>query len=493
MPVLLTKTYDFSGDALELCARFRNEPHLFCLDSARYDQGQGRYSFIGFDPFEVFEASGKDTLSSLKKRYARYSQSSQQALTPFAGGIVGYLGYDYGLCQEKIPARAKDDLKLLPDAVWGFYDRVLTVDHHTRKLHVTSSGWPEKNKALREKRAAARLEEIEHVLARPFVKKGTQYLIPNELSIVSPLKDFASNFTKNEYLATVRKVLEHIAAGDIYQLNLSQRFTCDAAGENVDPLEIYRFLRQLSPVSFGGYFDAGALKLISNSPEMFLRLRGRSVQTRPMKGTRPRAVEPSEDRRLRNEIEQSAKDKAELLMITDLERNDLGKVCDYGSVRVKEMRAIEEYKYVFQATSSVEGTLRQDKDCFGLIEACFPGGSITGCPKIRAMEIIEELEPTRRGPYTGSMGYIDFAGNMDLNILIRTLIHCGDKIHFQVGGGIVADSTPEGEYEETLVKARALRACLAGRAGPAKGEARPSGRPAPRDRRACLEAQRSYV
>ena len=229
--------------------------------------------------------------------------------------------------RKRIPSRAKDDLKL-PDAVWGFYDRVLTIDHHTRKLHITSSGWPEKNKALREKRAAARLEDVERALARPFaplslVKKGTQYLIPNELSIVSLLKDsfkgsgdFASNFTKDEYLATVRKVLGHIAAGDIYQLNLSQRFTYDTAGENVDPLEICRSLRQLSPVSFGGYFAAGALKLISNSPEMFLRLRGRSVQARPMKGTRPRGSEIVEDRRLRNEIEQSAKDKAELLMIT---------------------------------------------------------------------------------------------------------------------------------------------------------------------------------
>ncbi|MBI3616859.1 MAG: anthranilate synthase component I family protein [Candidatus Omnitrophica bacterium] len=459
MPVLLTKTYDFAGDALELCARFRNEPHLFCLDSSRFDQGQGRYSFVGFDPFEVFEASGKDTLSSLKKCYAQYSQPNQQTLTPFAGGIVGYLGYDYGLYQEKIPFRAKDDLKL-PDAVWGFYDRVLTVDHHTRKLHVTSSGWPEKNKAAREKRAAARLEDVE----REFKKGTAPFFTPStivEKRALSPSEaDFASNFTKDEYLTAVRKVLDYIAAGDIYQLNLSQRFTYDTAGENVDPLEICRFLRQLSPVSCGGYFAAGALKLISNSPEMFLRLRGRSVQTRPMKGTRPRAFELADDRRLRNEIEQSAKDKAELLMITDLERNDLGKVCDYGSVRVQQMRAIEEYKYVFQATSSVEGTLRADKDCFDLIEACFPGGSITGCPKIRAMEIIEELEPARRGPYTGSMGYIDFSGNMDLNILIRTLVHCGEKIHFQVGGGIVADSTPEGEYEETLVKARALRECL---------------------------------
>lgn len=457
MSVLLTRTYDFDGDALGLCARFRQEPHLFCLDSNRFDQGQGRYSFIGFDPFEVFQASGQDTLSSLKKRYARYSEPRQETLIPFAAGIVGYLGYDYGLCQEKIKSRAKDDLKL-PDVVFGFYDRVLTIDHLRKKLYVTSSGLPERNEALRERRAASRLESVARKLSgRPIVYTCKQ-LVTSE----DPAASFSSNFTREQYLKAVAKALEHIGRGDIYQINLSQRFTYDTAGQDWDALELYRTLRNLSPVSSGGYFDAGAMKLISNSPEMFLRLRGGLVQTRPMKGTRPRGQGALEDHRLKNEIARSEKDKAELLMVTDLERNDLGKVCDYGSVRVSEMRVIEEYQYVFQATSLVEGTLRADQDCFDLIEACFPGGSITGCPKIRAMEIIEGLEPTRRGPYTGSMGYIDFSGNMDLNILIRTLIHCGQKIHFQVGGGIVADSTPEGEYEETLVKARALRACLAG-------------------------------
>ncbi len=456
MSVLLTKTYDFAGSAWDLCDLFRGEPHLFCLDSGRHGPENGRYSFVGFDPFEIFQAKGAAILGLLKERYSACCGEPGTKATPFGSGIVGYLGYDYGLYQEKIPLRSEDDLKL-PDAVWGFYDRVLTIDHTQKKLYVTSSGLPEKNKALREKRAASRLEDVERALTLPISPSVSEQ---SSFDLSKGLSDFASNFTKDEYLATVRKILDHIAAGDIYQLNLSQRFTCDISGENVDPLEIYCALRQLSPVSFGGYFDAGALKLISNSPEMFLRLRDGKVQTRPMKGTRPRGLELSDDRRLREEIEQSAKDKAELLMITDLERNDLGKVCDYGSVRVKEMRAIEEYKYVYQATSTVEGMLRSDKDCFDLIEACFPGGSITGCPKIRAMEIIEELEPTRRGPYTGSMGYIDFSGNMDLNILIRTLIHCGQKIHFQVGGGIVADSTPEGEYEETLVKALALRMCL---------------------------------
>jgi para-aminobenzoate synthetase component 1 len=260
-------------------------------------------------------------------------------------------------------------------------------------------------------------------------------------------------------LDAVRKALAYIERGDIYQVNLSQRFAY-APPEDFHPLQAWGLLNQCSPTGFGAYFDAGAFQIISNSPEEFLHVHEGLVRTRPMKGTRPRGRDILEDRRLREEIWNSPKDRAELLMITDLLRNDLGKVCAYGSVRVGRMRAIEEYRYVFQATSLVEGTLAKDKDCFDVIEACFPGGSITGCPKIRAMEVIEELEPASRGIYTGSLGYISFDGTMHFNILIRTLLCCGRKLYFQVGGGIVADSTPEGEYEETLVKARALQACL---------------------------------
>jgi len=227
-----------------------------------------------------------------------------------------------------------------------------------------------------------------------------------------------------------------------------------------DGISLYRDLRNFSPSPFGGYMDCGNFQLISNSPERFLHLNNGIVQTRPMKGTRPRGNDEFHDKILREEILNSEKEKAELLMITDLQRNDLGRNCEYGSVSVKEMRTLEEYKYVFQATSTIEGILRKDKDCFDLIQSCFPGGSVTGCPKIRAMTIIEELEPTRRGMYTGSLGYINFDGNMDFNILIRTLLACQNKLYFQVGGGIVADSVPEHEYNETLIKARALRTCL---------------------------------
>ena len=295
MSVFLIKTYDFSGSVWDLCALFRGEPHLFCLDSNRHGPENGRYSFVGFDPFEIFQAKGAATLGLLKERYSAYRGEPGTKATPFRSGIVGYLGYDCGLYQEKILLRSEDDLKL-PDAVFGFYDCVLTIDHLQKKLYVTSSGLPEKNKALREKRAASRLEHVERALARPFSPSVSKHF-PCDFS--KGLGDFSSNFTKDEYLVTVRKVLEYIAAGDIYQLNLSQRFTYDTAGENVDPLEIYRALRQLSPVSFGGYFNAGAFKLISNSPEMFLRLRDGVVQTRPMKGTRPRGSDQREDVRLR--------------------------------------------------------------------------------------------------------------------------------------------------------------------------------------------------
>jgi len=346
----------------------------------------------------------------------------------------------------------------LPDCFFGFYDCILTVDHFTQKLYVTSSGLPEKNELLRKKRAIERLNNVLRKLEPYFkgtLKTGQDINGPSDSSLT-----LECNFSKEQYMRAVQKALDYISCGDIYQVNLSQRFTFDLNGHEFDPFMFYKTLRKLSPSPFGGYLDGGDFRLISNSPERFLHLSDGIVQTRPMKGTRPRGKDAFEDQRLRREILNSAKEKAELLMITDLQRNDIGRVCNYGSVHVKEMRTIEEYLYVFQATSTVEGILHKDKDCFDLIRACFPGGSITGCPKIRSMEVIEELEPTRRAMYTGSLGYINFDGNMDFNILIRTLLAHHGKLYFQVGGGIVADSTPEKEYEETLVKARAMRMCL---------------------------------
>jgi para-aminobenzoate synthetase component 1 len=377
--------------------------------------------------------------------------------------MVGYFGYDFGLHLEKIPLQAEDDLKL-PDCFFGLYDCILTIDHYERKLHICSSGLPEKNAALRARRAAERLKEIEKRLSENLA--GKPMLVPGSLPDGPTSLDLdrflESNFTPGSYRSAVEQALGHIARGDIYQVNLSQRFVFDPkdmAGP-WKPLDLYRRLRHLSPANFSGLMNCGDSWILSSSPERFLRLSGRTLETRPMKGTRPRGITPQEDRKLRNELLKSPKEIAELLMITDLERNDLGRVCRYGSVKVREMRTIEEYSTVFQTTSTVEGTIRDDKDALDVIEACFPGGSITGCPKIRAMEIIEALEPVRRGIYTGALGYIDFSGDMDFNIMIRTLLLKNDKIYFHVGGGVVADSDPQKEYEETLVKAKAMGMCL---------------------------------
>jgi para-aminobenzoate synthetase component 1 len=317
-------------------------------------------------------------------------------------------------------------------------------------MYVVSTGLPELTPDAANRRARARGEELIRRLEW-LTRWRTSRISPGELG--PPIGGLQTNFTKDEYLDAVRKAKEYIAAGDIYQVNLSQRFSTGIDG---DPFVLYRRLHRINPAPFGCFLDYGGVTVVGASPERFLRLRGRRVETRPMKGTRPRGKSPDEDRYLKQELLNSRKDQAELVMIVDLERNDLGRVCDYGSVRVRTLRALETYATVFQTTASVLGRLRRDRDRIDLLRACFPGGSVTGAPKIRAMEIIEEIEPTRRGIYTGSIGYLDFGGNLDMNIAIRTMVCKNGRVYFQVGGGIVADSDPEEEYEETLVKSKAL-------------------------------------
>lgn len=379
---------------------------------------------------------------------------------PFFSGIVGYLGYDLSLDFEKIPLKSQDGLKI-PDCFFGFYDCVITIDHLAHRLHVLSTGLGERNGYLAQKRAEYQVEKITKKLSQYSndQRLTRDFRHSNERAEGLPL---TCNFTKEAYFKAVREALKYIRQGDIYQVNLAQRFLFqgDRGYLNIDPAELYRHLRRLSPSCFGGYLNCGHFQILSASPEEFLRLSKRAVQTRPMKGTRARGVDSKEDRKLRGELLNSQKDKAELLMITDLERNDLGRVCQYGSINVKKMRTLEAYQTVFQTTSTVEGLLAKDKNCFDLLRACFPSGSVTGCPKIRAMAIIEELEPHRRTFYTGSLGYIDFSGNMDFNVLIRSLLLHDDKICFYVGSGIVADSDAQSEYCETLIKAKAIRQAI---------------------------------
>ena len=269
-----------------------------------------------------------------------------------------------------------------------------------------------------------------------------------------------SNFTHEEYLKAVKTAREYIAAGDIFQVNLSQRFEADLL---TNPYNLYQRLRHINPAPFAAYLNFDEVTIISASPESFLKVKGDQVETRPMKGTRPRGESEVEDNALAKELQNSTKDQAENVMIVDLERNDLGRVCQFGTVKVRELYTLERYATVFQLTSTVEGRLRQGKDRIDLLKACFPGGSITGAPKLRAMEIIDKLEPTKRSIYTGSIGYLSFSNEMELNIVIRTILVKDKKVYFQVGGGIVYDSDPEVEYQETLDKAKALFQALSPR------------------------------
>lgn len=449
----------------EAFERFYQQRHAFFLDSGMDPQRLGRFSFIGVEPFLVMKSRGSSiTLSSedgecriegnpfdiLRDLLSRYQVDASPAPVPFIGGAVGYLAYDLCHFIERLPSSAVDDLKL-PESYFGFYDTILAFDNLERKSYVLSTGLPELDRTRRLRRALSRLEEMEYKLscgysawkpgdAEEGLREGQELVLK-------------SNFTREAYLEAVQKVREYIAAGDVFQVNLSQRFETELT---VTPYELYRRLREINPAPFASYLNFDEVTIVSASPERFLKVEGDWVETRPIKGTRPRGRTPEEDERLGWELLTSIKDRAENVMIVDLERNDLGRVCRYGTVKVTELAMLETFPTVFHLTSTVIGRLRPDKTRYDLLKATFPGGSITGAPKVRAMEIIDELEPTRRSVYTGAIGYLSFGANMDLNIVIRTILVKGNRAYFQVGGGIVYDSEPEAEYQETLDKARAL-------------------------------------
>lgn len=441
----------------------------YFLDSGMDHRKLGRYSFIGADPFLLFSSRGErcclhepgagtrrisgnpfTVLREAARPYLRPPAAPE--IPPMAGGgAVGYFGYDLGRMVERLPRFCVDDLGL-PECWFGFYDGGVVLDHVQKEAYLVSTGLPLAG-AAGERRARERLQAWRRRLqtAAPGAA-GAEARRPRYRG-----RDLVSNFTRNEYLKAVEKALAYIAAGDIYQVNLSQRFS---ATLQADPWELYLRLRHLNPAPFAAFLRFPGLAIASSSPERFLKVEGRRVETRPIKGTRPRGRTAEEDRRLRDELLYSAKDRAELVMIVDLERNDLGRVCRPGTVQVPELFSLETYATVYHLVATVTGELEPGRDIFDLLPAAFPGGSITGAPKIRSMEIIEELEPVRRHVYTGSLGYIDFRGKSDLNIVIRTFIVREGRAYFQVGGGIVADSCPDLEYQETLDKARALFGAL---------------------------------
>ncbi len=437
------------------CAAFLGLPYLALLDSPLLSPGLGRFSYLTADPFLILRSKGGtidlisgdsaerlegDPFAVLQSLLRRYSLSPALGLPPFQGGAIGYFAYELAHHLEKLPCNATDDLGL-PDMIVAFYDWLLAWDHATNRVWAIATGLPDGGARKAQERLAwitGRLREAPPPplddQEPPFTSTGLR-----------------SNFTRAQYLEAVKVVKEYLARGDVYQVNISQRFEVSISSS---PWELYLRLRRINPAPFAAYLDYPEVAVLSASPEEFLRLEHGVASTRPMKGTRPRGIDSAADQRLAAELLASEKDRAENVMIVDLMRSDLGKVCEIGSIQVPELFVVEQYAKVFQMVSTVQGRLRPGLDAVELLTACFPGGSVTGAPKIRAMEIIDELEPTQRSVYCGALGYIGFDGAMRMAVPIRILLAKGHRVLFQVGGGIVADSDPDAEYQETLDKAR---------------------------------------
>ncbi|MFC2035687.1 aminodeoxychorismate synthase component I [Chloroflexota bacterium] len=460
----LVEELDTGLSTVALFDLFREESFCFFLDSGMDPQKLGRYSFMGGDPFLLFRSRGENIsiirdgvesteqgnpIDVLGKYLEVYRLDSASPPVPFVGGAAGYISYDICHFIEKLPKRAVDDLQL-PECCFGFYDLVLAFDNLLGKSFIVSTGFPELDEKRRLDRARERLQEFKARLSS-FLQYGEE-LVPEPPFAGEQIK-LRSNFTRESYMEAVERARQYIINADIYEVNISQRFEAEIS---INPWELYLRLRQLNPAPFAAYLDFDEVTVISASPERFVRCQKDWVETRPIKGTSPRGKTPREDQAKARELLSSIKDHAENMMIVDLERNDLGRVCRFGTVRVTELAILEKYQTVYHLTSTVVGRLKEGKGRIELLKATLPGGSITGAPKIRAMEIIDELEPTRRSIYTGNIGYLSFNGNMDLSIVIRTFLIKGNRAYFQAGGAVVFDSQPEAEYQETLDKVQAL-------------------------------------
>jgi para-aminobenzoate synthetase component 1 len=490
-------------DPARCCELFAGLPYRLFLDSATPVTRLGRYSFLTADPVAIVQSKGArtevrslgngvrngarivagDALAHVGALLGPYRRAPLEGLPPFQGGAAGYLAYDWGRVLERIPENRHDDLGL-PDAVFGIYDWVIAWDHRASRAWLISTGIPDGEDAARARRADHRAAEILRILnvdrgadvvtsasgepdkARPTILGAGTDVAPSyavEGGWWDRRLDVRSSFTHEGYLDAVARVREYILAGDIFQTNLSQRFE---APLTESPWQLYRRMRIRNAAPFAAFFDTPEVSVVSASPERFLRVDERGhVETRPIKGTMPRGFGPEHDGLLGQALSESAKDRAENLMIVDLMRNDLSRVCSAGTVRVPELFTLEHYATVHHLVSTVVGELAPGRDALDLLRAAFPGGSITGAPKVRAMEIIAELEPSQRSVYCGSIGYCSVTGALDTSIAIRTVIAPAGRgrVYFSAGGGIVADSDPEQEYRETLHKARGMIDVLANR------------------------------
>ena len=466
--------------------RMAGLPYCLFLDSALRHAVLGRYSFLAADPFEFvrFPADGSDALAALAERMGPLGVATLPELPPFQGGAAGLFGYDLGRSLETVPPAATDEFHV-PALAVGLYDVVVAFDHVAGRAWIISQGLPEIEPSRRRKRAAERLaqargwisgrsggssDSLSGNVAQPLsVVPGDSHsrgrlchrvVAAHQLAPQYPVggvPGVTSNFSRQGYLQAVQRVIDYIYAGDVFQVNLSQRLLAPARG---DAVSLYQRLRRCNPAPLAGYFDGGDFQIVSASPERFLHVSNRRVEARPIKGTRPRTGDPAVDRAAEAELIASEKDRAENVMIVDLLRNDLSRVCTAESIQVRQLCDVEAYQYVLHLVSAVCGRLREECSPMDLLRAAFPGGSITGAPKVRAMEIIAELEPTVRGAYCGSLGYLGFDGSLDLNILIRTITAARGWWQFPVGGGVVAQSDPEQEYEETWNKAEGLLQAL---------------------------------
>ena len=446
--------------AVEIFRIYEREPGAAFLDSSLVNE-LGHYSVIGRCPYlklvkdgKTFTINGKleteTTFEDYMREYLNTHEDKNDSRLPLVSGAVGYFSYDYGRKQMGVPSGEKD-LVTIPEAVLTFYDCFVVEDCQEKRTYLVSNGISGNAAAQIGAMEKAILESIKN---RKQEESETGENINARNSHREKFKiQIHPNFEKEEYKQAVDRMIQYIIEGDIYIANMTQQLTIESEKQ---PLDVFYDLRKNNPSPFGGYLDFGDYQIVCASPERFLKMKDRHVNTRPIKGTRKRGATPEEDEMLRQELADSGKDKSELLMIVDLERNDLNRVCTPGSVKVTELFTVEAYATVFHLVSDIEGTLEDGKNVMDLLEATFPGGSITGAPKYRAMEIIDELEHGKRNLYTGSIGYLTLDGSCDFNIVIRTALHKNGKYHLGVGGGITAESDLEFEYEETLQKAKAI-------------------------------------
>ena len=455
IPVFKSVIADFLTPVSAFLKLEKDRSYAFLLESVEGGERIARYSFLGGDPFLIKryrDGLPADFMQNLRATMDRFKSVKLPNLPPFTGGAVGYFGYDMIRTVEDIPKRGIDDLGV-DDAVLMFYKTVLAFDHLRHQIHIISNVIVDDSQEpmdIQYQKAVEEISQIEALLRAPLeIPPATRR--EGEVAV-------RSNFQKKDYLDAVVKAKEYIAAGDIFQVVLSQRFEVDL---RASPFEIYRALRIVNPSPYMYFLKTPETTIVGSSPEMLVRVREREVEYRPIAGTLPRGASEEEDESNAERLQSDEKERAEHIMLVDLGRNDLGRVSQYGTVRVEDLMFIERYSHVMHLVSSLRGKLRAGIDRWDALMACFPAGTVSGAPKVRAMEIIDEMEPTKRGVYAGAIMYADFSNNLDSCIAIRTLVVRGNKGYIQAGGGIVADSVPENEYMETVNKSKALIRALA--------------------------------